>query len=76
MKLKEGPTLHTEQPMQRKKTADAAQRFAIAAESSMAAKASRAEAAWEIVIMTRNQIQEELRLLRLPWWKKLIGKFG
>jgi hypothetical protein len=56
------------------KSADAAQRFAVAAEKGMEAKANRTEAVWELVIMTRNRIEEDLRLLRLPWWKKLVGR--
>ncbi len=38
-----------------------------------AASVKKADAAWELVIMTRNQIKEELAYMRLPWWKKLVG---
>ena len=38
-----------------------------------AAAVKKADAAWELVIMTRNQIKEELAYMRLPWWKKLVG---
>lgn len=37
------------------------------------ASVKKADAAWELVIMTRNQIKEELAYMRLPWWKKLVG---
>lgn len=43
-----------------RRTADAAQR--------------RADASWELVIITRNQFEEQLRYLKAPWWKKLLGK--
>ena len=33
-----------------------------------------ADAAWELVIITRNQVQEDLRYLWLPWWRKLFAK--
>ena len=36
----------------------------------------QSDATWELVIMTRNQIQEELKYLKLPWWKKLVGANG
>ena len=42
-----------------RRTADAAQR--------------RADASWEFVIMTKNQLEEQLRILKLPWWRKLMG---
>ena len=42
---------------------------------SMAIDARRkADAAWELVVITRNQVKEELHYLKLPWWKKLSGK--
>jgi len=37
------------------------------------AAVKKADAAWEIVLMTRNQIQEELAYLRKPIWKKWFG---
>lgn len=44
-----------------------------AARIEAAAAVKKADAAWELVIMTRNQIKEELAYMRLPWWKKLVG---
>ena len=33
----------------------------------------KADAAWELVILTRNQVTEQIADLRKPWWKKLVG---
>lgn len=33
----------------------------------------KADAAWELVIMTREQIKEELAYLKKPIWKKWLG---
>ena len=33
----------------------------------------KADAAWELVIMTREQIKEELAYLKKPMWKKWVG---
>lgn len=33
----------------------------------------KADAAWELVIMTREQIKEELAYLKKPMWKKWLG---
>jgi hypothetical protein len=38
-----------------------------------AAAVKKADAAWELVIITRNQVLEELRYMKLPLWRKLIG---
>lgn len=35
--------------------------------------AKKADAAWELVVMTRNEVNENIAYLRLPWWKKLFG---
>lgn len=48
--------------------------MAIAAESSASEAKRQADAAWELVIITRNQVQQELAHLKLPWWKKLFGQ--
>lgn len=50
-----------------RRSADAAQQTANEA-------ARKADAAWEQVIITRNKFEEELRYMRLPWWKKLSGR--
>lgn len=56
-------------------------KIAIAAEENArssgktASEAKRqADAAWELVNLTRNQVQEELAHLKLAWWKKLFGQ--
>jgi hypothetical protein len=33
----------------------------------------KADAAWELVIMTREQIKEEIAYLKKPIWKKWLG---
>jgi hypothetical protein len=33
----------------------------------------KADAAWELVVMTREQIKEELAYLKKPIWKKWLG---
>ena len=33
----------------------------------------KADAAWELVIMTREQMKEELTYLKKPLWKKWFG---
>lgn len=48
-------------------------RMADAAMKQANASWSKAESAWEFVIMTRNQIQEDLQKVKLPWWRKLLG---
>jgi hypothetical protein len=60
--------------LETRRMADEAQRKADAAQQTANASVRKADAAWEFVIMTRNQIQEELRYMKLPWWKKLVGK--
>lgn len=37
------------------------------------ASSKKADAAWELVIITRNQVQEELAYLKKPIWKKWFG---
>jgi hypothetical protein len=44
-----------------------------ASERQALAAMKKADASWELVIITRNQVKEELAYLRLPWWKKLLG---
>ena len=57
-----------------KKVAEAAEKRA-ADSAQIAQQAKRqADAAWELVVITRNQVQEELRYMKLPWWKKVRGK--
>lgn len=41
-------------------------RIADAAEKNAEASMKRADAAWELVVITRNQINR-------PWWKKFFG---
>lgn len=48
-------------------------KVAINPERKADAAERKADAACEFVIMTRNKIEEELRDLRMPWWKKLFG---
>ncbi len=55
-------------------------RLANAAEKTADAAMKRADAAWasvdqlkELVIMTRNQYQEEMAYLRRPFWKRWFG---
>ena len=33
----------------------------------------KAEASWELVVITRNQVQEEIAYLKKPIWKKWFG---
>jgi uncharacterized membrane protein YqiK len=54
--------------------AKAAMQEAKASEQQAVAAVKKADASWELVIITRNQVKEELAYLRLPWWKKLFGK--
>lgn len=45
-----------------------------AATKALAVEAGRkADAAWELVALTRNQVTEELAYLKKPWWKKPAG---
>ena len=46
--------------------ADAAMRKAEAA-------MKKAEASWELVVITRNQVKEEIAYLKKPIWKKWLG---
>ena len=57
-------------------TAVESQKMTKAAQQTAEAAVRKADAAWELVIMTRNQIQEDLRYMRLPWWKKLISRIA
>ncbi len=54
------------------KHAGAAARQAEAAMIEAKAAGDHARASWEVVI-TRNQVREEIAYLMLPWWKKLFG---
>lgn len=56
-----------------KRHADAAERIAVAAETSAKEAMKKAEAAWEFVLITRNQVQEEITYLKKPIWKKWFG---
>lgn len=49
-------------------------RMAVSAEKTAEEAKRQADAAWEFVIMTKNQFGEELHYMRLPWWKKLLGQ--
>ena len=33
----------------------------------------KAEASWELVVITRNQVREEIAYLKKPIWKKWFG---
>ena len=33
----------------------------------------KADAAWELVVITRNQVREEVTYLKKPIWKKWLG---
>jgi hypothetical protein len=55
-----------------RRMADAAEKKADAAMKEALAAEKKSDAAWELVVMTRNQIQEEMRYLRLPWWKNYL----
>jgi hypothetical protein len=33
----------------------------------------QAEASWELVVITRNQVTEEIAYLKKPFWKKIMG---
>lgn len=45
-----------------------------AAIKTLAYEAGRkADAAWELVVLTREQVTEQIADLRKPWWKKLVG---
>ena len=46
--------------------------MAVAAQREADAAMKRADASWELVIITRNQVQEELAYLKLPWWRKVF----
>jgi hypothetical protein len=47
--------------------------MADAASKQAGAAMRKADAAWELVVITRNQVKEELAYMRLPWWKKTFG---
>lgn len=52
--------------------------MAIQAETSEISKLAdaamkRADAAWELVVITRNQVQEEMAYMRKPFWKRWFG---
>jgi hypothetical protein len=49
-------------------------KIAVAAQSTATDAKRHADAAWELVILTRTQVQDELAHLKLPWWKKLFGQ--
>ena len=34
---------------------------------------NKADAAWEFIVITRNQVKEELTYLKKPIWKKWFG---
>jgi hypothetical protein len=55
-----------------KKEADAATKKADAAMKKADAAMLKAESAWELVIITRNQVKEEIAYLKLPLWKKFF----
>ncbi len=49
-------------------------RVADAAEKKTDACWAQVDQLRELVIITRNQVNEELAYLKLPWWKKLFGQ--
>ncbi|MEQ8302670.1 MAG: hypothetical protein RIB47_04705 [Cyclobacteriaceae bacterium] len=49
-------------------------KIALAAEQTALESKRQADAAWELVMITRNQVQEEIAHLKMPWWKKLFGQ--
>ncbi len=49
-------------------------KIALAAEKTAIESKRQADAAWELVIITRNQVLQEIAHLKLPWWKKLTGQ--
>jgi hypothetical protein len=53
--------------------ADAAQKHAEAAMIEAKASMRKAESSWELVVITRNEVEQNLAYLRLPWWKKIFG---
>jgi hypothetical protein len=59
--------------IQATRTADAAEKTAMAAEATAREAMGKADAAWEMVMITRNQVKEELDYLKKPLWKKWFG---
>jgi hypothetical protein len=54
--------------------------LASAAQQHADASMIEARACWaqvdqlrELVIITRNQVTEEIAYMKLPWWKKMVG---
>jgi len=45
-------------------------RLANAAENTARAAEKKADAAWELVVITREQVKEELAYMKRPFWKK------
>lgn len=63
----------SEELRETKRLAIAAEKTASSAEETAKAAMKKADAAWELVIITRNQATEELAYLRKPLWKKWFG---
>lgn len=57
-----------------RKIATETRNIAVAAEVTASEAKRQADAAWELVILTRNQVQQEIVYLKMPWWKKLFGQ--
>jgi hypothetical protein len=63
----------SEELMETKKLVIEARRIADAAEATARESMGKADAAWEMVMITRNQVQVELAYLKKPLWKKWFG---
>jgi hypothetical protein len=65
--------IFSEELRETKNLALAAQKHADAAMEQAKASWAQVDQVRELVIIIRNQIQEELAYMKLPWWKKLLG---
>jgi hypothetical protein len=67
------PKILSEELRETRRLANAAEKTAVAAEATAREAMGKADAAWEMVMITRNQVKEELDYLKKPLWKKWFG---
>jgi hypothetical protein len=67
------PKILSEELRETRRLANAAEKTAMATEATAREAMGKADAAWEMVMITRNQVKEELDYLKKPLWKKWFG---
>ena len=64
----------SEELTETRRLADAAMQEAKAAMKQADQATRKADAAWELVVIAKNEMEERLAYMRLPIWKKWFGR--